>query len=358
MTIPPFESSDNLQMFVAKASKEEFQEALASFSLVELAQCMNLLQKQPLLEAKSKLESLFQFMQTPTMLEMLGKHFSVPSFLNFLEFLTEHPQYHSRLTFILVGLDPLIFSKALHLLHGDLLHILKQEGLLEPLQYQLTQFAHEGETLKLSIEQSIQQCLQEFSSIIPEDLTQDALQAIIDRIDGLRNELIDYLERASTALAIVWHTDRVDLIEKISTINETIQHQLTHYIGHSAFDNLAATGLYATLGQTLSNIFDSSLRGNDASIEGMTRLSIWHLKDYWELGLLPCIQHFEELDLDPQIHSEKARWDYQQRLICLVQQQLERLGIGKIEDLKKFHLFSKSLLKTYIEQHHHLLLKS
>jgi hypothetical protein len=355
MSTPLFESQMNLQTFLSQSSQEQFQATLPFFSLTELANTFLLLQTQPILDVQAKLDYLFEYIDSPITLEGLGKHFSAASFISFLDFLDKHPHAHNRLNFILVGLSPSVFSQALPLLQSHHLHILKQEGLLEPLHYQLTQFVHEGEALKQNLQQSAIQFQQKLASMGSQELTIDLLHILTDCIDQMRDQLLDYLERASTALAIVWHTDRTDLIEKLSSINEGVQYQLTHLVGHSAFDHLASTGLYAFLEQTFANIFDSSLKDDDAAIEGMSRLSIWHLRDYWELGLLPSIQSPEELELDPQTYQEKERWDHQQRLMSLVQLQLERLGIGKVENLKKLQLFSKSLLKAYIEQHRHLL---
>jgi hypothetical protein len=350
-----FESPDGLKKFISESSVEQFKTALPHFSFAALTECFVLLRTQPVLDSKGKFNCLFQFVDSPTTLENLGKHFSVPHFLSFLEFLDHHPSYHNRLTFNLVGLDPLVFSQALHLLQYHHLAYLKNESLLEPLQYHLMQFAHEGESLQQQTEQKVQQFIQNLSSTKPEELTEDSLNTLINQIDSLRNQLLDYLERISTALAIVWHTDRIDLIEKLSSINEALQHQLAYPIGHRPSDHLSSTGLYYELEQALSSIFDASLKDEDAALEGLTRLSIWHLKDYWELGLLPSIHHIQELDLDPKRYNEEERLAHHQRLLSLVQQKLERLQIGTVGSLKKAYLFSKPLLKRYISQHQHLL---
>ena len=351
-----FASLEDLQVFLSESSEEQFQNALPQFSLAELTESFRLLQNHPALEPEKKLKKLFQFIDHPTTLETFGRSLSLPSFLNFLEFLTQNSSYQNRLSLILTGLSPFIFSQALHFFQENHLHLLKQEGSLEPLQYQLTQFIHEGESLKQHIEQTVQQYQKEITLIQPQELTQKVWQELTQKIDDFRNQLLDYLERASTALAIVWHTDRLDLIDKLSSINEAIQHHLTSLIGHPNFDNLPATGLYSFLEKNFSNVFDSSLNDEDAAIEGMTRLSIWHLKDYWELGLLPSIHHLNELDLNPEKHSEIECYNHHQYLISVIQKQLENLGIGTVGNLKKSHLFSKELLKAYIKQHHQLLI--
>lgn len=347
----PFESVDALQIFLAESSLKDFKTTLPHLSFSELAESLLLLQLQPSLESKKKLECLFQVMDSPATLEMVGKHFSVSHFLSFLELLNQYPSYQNRLSSILIRLNPVVFSQSLHLLQNNHLTYLKHEGLLEPLQYHLTQFVHEGEALQKQISQKGQQFSQHLPYIQSEELTPEELHSLIHQIDFLRDNLLDYLERLSTALSIVWHTDRVDLIEKLSSINEILQHQLIYLIGHSNFDQGSSTGLYLSLEQVLSRVFDSTLNDHDAALEGLTRLSIWHLKDYWELGLLPSIQQ-KEIDLHDD--NEEEYQSSHQRLSFLVQQQLERLRIGTVGDLKKAYVFSKPLLKAYIHQHQHL----
>lgn len=354
-TSPSFESMDALHIFLVKSSKQQFQEHLPFFSITELADSLTLLQSQPGPESHHKLEDLFKFIDSPTTLENVGKHFSSPLFVRFLDFLIRNPNYQSRLNSILIGLSHSTFSKSLHDLQNEHLHILRQEGLLEPLHYQLTQFIHEGEDLRESIEMKVRQFKQELLFISPIELNHRTLQSLTSSINHLRDLLIDYLEKASTALAIIWHTDRIDLIEKLSAINESIQHELSQFIGHPAFDNLAPTGLYLFLEKKLSHIFDSSLKDDDSAIEGMTRLGIWHLKDYWELGLLPSISHVDDLSLSDQKLQEKKMEEEYKNLILTIQQQLQKLGVEKVKDLKKHHLYSKSLLKSYIDEHRHLL---
>ncbi len=347
MPVPFFKSRETLQMFILQSSNEQFREHLSVFSLNELTESLTLLQAQPIIEAKNKLDSLFEWVDSSIGLEVLGGHMSVSSFLNFLDFLNQFPQYQNRLNFILVGLSSSVFSQALSFFLNCHLCILKTAGILEPLQYQLIHFAHEGEKLQKNITQHIQQFKQEIASIKPQELTQNILHELIDQIDHLRNQLLAYLESMTPALTIVWHTNRIDLIENFSSIHELLQHQLSHDIGHSFSDQLPATGLYAHLNLTFSRIFDSSLKDDDAAIEGLAQLSIWHLKDYWELGLLPMVQCTKELSLDAEKYSEKECIDHQNHLIHLVQKQLELLGILTIRDLKRLHLFSKDLFKAY-----------
>jgi hypothetical protein len=352
MHTTPLETPDDFSTFISESSLEQFANTLSRFSFPQLAESFLLLQTLPALESNQKLDCLFKFVDSPSKLEILGKHFSVPLFPSFIEFLHHHPSYQNSLNDVLVGLHPMVFSQTLRLLQNHHLTYLKHQGFLEPLQYHLTQFAHEGESLQRQTAEKVSQFSQNLQATNPLELNPDLLDDLIKQIDSLKDPIIDYLERANGAFSIVWNTDRIDLIEKLSAIHEILQHQLTSLIGHRSFDHLPATGLYLTLEQTLSTIFDSTLKDDDSALEGLTRLSIWRLKDYWELGLLPTIRRIQELDFD---ESEKDRQNQLHHLFSLIQQQLDGLQIGTVGALKKAYLFSKPLLLAYIKKHQHLL---
>ena len=356
MSYPPFNTADDLKRFAARSQNEQFIAALPQFSIQELAESFVLLQNEEIQNREDKMISLFEFIDTSEQLETLGEHLSVPQFLHLLDFLAAHPTYQNSLSSLLIGLRSEIFCKALNFFQSGHLALFKEEGRLEPLHYHLTQFVHEGESLYKHIDLQMERFEENLRTLAAEDLTVERLEELISQISPLRNKLLDCLERISVALSIAWNTDRIDLIDKLSSINEALQHQLVLFIGHPASDNLPSTGLYLKIEQILSTIFDSSLKDEDASIEGLTRLTVWHLKDYWELGLLPHIHQLEELDLDPARPEEKQREARHQHLFSHVQQQLERLKIGTVGDLKREHLYSKPLLKAYINRNRNLLL--
>ncbi len=350
-----FQSPDSLQTFIFQSPLQQFKTALPHFSYQELSQSFFLLKTGPAKEAQNKLEELFQFIDSPTTLEQWGRHLLVSHFLVFLDFLNQHSSYQNRLPFILVGLSPTVFSQALSLFQEDHVVLFKYESLLEPLQYHLTQVVHQGESLYHQTEQAIQQLKQEFHVLNPTELTPETLNSLMHRIETLRSRLLNYLDSINTALSIVWHnTGRIDLIEKLSHLKESLHHQLNDSVGMRRSDSYGSTGLYFTLEQIGTRVFDS-LEDSDASTEGLTRLSIWYLKDYWDLGLLPFIHQVQELDLDANQSNEKERQEYHQHLFLLVQQQLNRLHIGTVSALKKAYLYSKPLLKKYIHQNQHLL---
>ena len=349
-----FESSD-FKKLILESSSEQFKTVLPHMTLSEIAECFVMLQTQPALNMDQKLIELFHFIDYPSTLEKFGKLLSVPHFLSLLKFLAQHPDFQNRFIYILVGLHPIVFSQALRQIQENEFDLLKHEALLEPLQYHLTQFAHEGEVLKQETEAKAEQFMQNLQFIRIENLTQETLDSLIFQINSLRKPLLDYLEVISTVLSIVWQTNRIDLIEKLSTVKESIQHQLNDLIGNPTLDHLHSSGLYLMMEQSLSHIFDSVLKDDDSALEGLTRLSIWYLKDYWELGLLPSIQPIQELELDSSQFTDEEKLASHQQLYSFVQNQLNRLQIGTVGKLKKAFIYSKPLLKNYIDKHQNLL---
>lgn len=355
MPPPSFESIDAYKEFLAQSSLESFRETISKLSSSELISTLPLLDLQIALEGQKKLDAIFQSINTAASLEELGRALTPDLFISFLNFVVDRPGDHKLLNPLLIGLSPQIFSASLHYLERKHLEILQLEGIHEPLCYQLTQFIHEGKDLNNQINKEAELYHLTILSIPPTELIDSSLHSLTHQIELMKNRLVNYLESASNALAIVWHTDRSDLIEKLSAMNELIQHQLTHLIGHPPFDSLAPTGLYLSLEEALSSIF-SQLLDDDSAIEGMTRLGIWELKDYWEMGLLPSLESVpENLTLSTDGRGSVKPWGSHQDLILFVQQQLARVGIEKVKDLKKLHLFSKSLFKGYIEKHRKFL---
>lgn len=347
--LPSFESPDALHAFVTSSSIEQFQQSIVYLSPFELAETLFWLQTEPSQETKEKLSRLFHTLDSPAKLENFGKALTPSFFQALLDYVSHHVSYENRLPFILIGLQPQVFSQALSDLKEKQLILLKHESLLEPLQYHLVQFIHEGERLQQAIEKEIQQLTLDFQTIEHSELTQDQLSSFFYAIDRLQDRLKDYLERTKQALTFVWQTDRLDLIEKLSSLQEVLHHQLIHAVGTQP-----SKGLYFLLEQQLASIFDASLTNQDAALEGLTRLSIWHLKDYQEVGILPSTQQIQELHLES-YPTQTDHWTRHQHLFAFVQRQLDRLRIGTVGELKKACIFSRSLLKDYVTQHQDLL---
>lgn len=340
---------ESLEQFVSSSTADQFKEKLVEYSLSDIAEIFYILSKQPTMELKSKENSLLEYVDSSDQFELLAKELTSLQFLSFLEVISRHPSFKEKLSLLLVGLQPKVFLDALHSLTSQHLNLLKQESLLEPLQFQLLQFAHLGEELESELETEIIHFNQDLQSVDIGKLTQTQLQSYDNKIKSLKNRVLVYLESASTALSLAWNSNRPDLIEKVSLTHEKLQHLLMSVIGHSSFQEKQPTGLYQKLQDHFSEIYTSSLKNDEPVLDGLTRLGIWHLQDYWQLGLLPSIAQIEELDLNLQQNNKEGK-NYREFLQNLIQENLKSIGLNTVGDLKKEQIFSQSLLKNYIEK--------
>lgn len=351
MTVIKFFNSNELEMFLSSSSAEQFEKALPFLSPSEIMDSFMLLQRGNDSKLNLKLKKLFKFINNPDAFKEIGKCLNIASFIGFLDFLCEHPEYKNRLPFLLTGLVPEVFFFSLFFFEESHILLMKDESLFEPVQFQLSLFVREGEKVLHQLNQKIQNLADEFRLISNEELTTELLLNLEQKIKAIQEKIFESLESIRKALSIVWYTNRADLIDKLSRLNEMFHHELSFQIGQPASLNSEPTGIYKILEKKISAVFDESLlKDEDGALEGLTRLSIWHLKDYWEVGLLPSIKRSE--DLTPinkgLAHNE---WNDTHPLFHILHNELKNLNIETVGDLKKARIFSKSLLKSYIERH-------
>lgn len=346
---------------------KELQDAIPSFSQQQLTSCISLLQTKDHTDAVQRLIAIIQTTEEPMRLEAIGKGFSLQQFLIILTSIAQHALPSEKLSPLLVGLAPAIFQQALHQLNPEQLALLKQESLTEPLQHQLTLFAHALERVCQLQETVILQVGQKIGELEREELTHSIINQIENRIDNLKKFCDEILQAIDQALAITWNTNRLDLITNFNQLKERFHHQAIHQIGSKSSQDHPASGLYANFENFLFGIYgapkgssqiNEALNDEDAAIEGLAKFSIWYLPDYWEMGLLPKIPKAEDLELDAATHSEQERFEHRQMLFGLVQQNLDKLNLTQVGDLKKFKIFSKQMLKDYITQNQNLLIDS
>src|SRR5262249_54111258 len=104
-------------------------------------------------------------------------------------------------------------------------------------------------------------------------------------------------------LSLAWNAKRLDLIDKMSHAKEQCQKALSHSIGQPKTAFNEAAGLFARIDLALERFYDNpdnaveNAEDDEPALEGLARFSLWYLKDYFELGLLPHIAEPSHLDL-------------------------------------------------------------
>ena len=129
------------------------------------------------------------------------------------------------------------------------------------------------------------------------------------------------LEKVRKALAIVWSTSNIELIDKLNKVNSALQRMT------------ASSELRDLLSQKLFSIY-ADLKDDDPAIDGLANMSIWYLEDYVKVGLIPG-------DAD---RSEGNR----QNLFSMVKAGLERVNLRRVKDLKEAYIFSRQTLRDYL----------
>lgn len=348
--------SQEASTFLFQSSIEELQKEASLLSPSHLTVCISLLQNQEHRDTQERMNAIVKAIEEPSRLEAIGKGLSLNQFLKILSSISEHILPLEKLSPLLVGLSPLLFQQVLMNLDSKQLKILQQESSAEPLQHQLTLCMHAYEQFYLKSEQAILKEQKTIEEINVSKLTYSILFQIEKDIQTLKTSLEEVLIAIDQSLAITWTSNRLDLIQHFNQLKDHFHYQLHQQIGSPFSANHASTGLYKILEEKLSAVFGSSVKDNDAAIEGLTQFSIWYLNDYWDIGLLPAIKNSNELELDSAKHNEKERLQHREALLSQVQQNLYKLHLRQVGDLKKSKIFSKDMLKEFISKNHHLFI--
>jgi hypothetical protein len=359
-------STENAHSLLFQTSINELKAGIAGLPQQQLTSCITMLQTHDHSDASERLIVITSVTDEPMRLEAIGKGLSLQQFLIVLNALSQQTLPIEKLSPLLVGLAPLVFQQALNQFTPTHLNILKRESLSEPLQHQLTLFSHTYNRLYSEQEEAVLQIYKKIDELKRDELSYRTLTEIENRISEIKNFAETHLATIDRALAITWTTNRLDLITNLSQLKEHFHHQSNQEIGVPTSLEHFATGLYAQLEQFLYSVFgatnslkqsNEALEDSEAAIEGLAKFSIWYLPDYWQVGLLPNIASPEDLELDPSKYSEKQRLEHRQALFDQVQQNLTRLNLNQISDLKKFQIFSKNMLKEFISKNQQLLQK-
>lgn len=352
-------SQQDLRPFLFESSLKELKGGLSSLPLQQLTSCVSFLQTNEHSDTLNRLIAIIEATDDTMRLEAIGKGMGLQQFLEVLNGFSHHLIPIEKLGPLLVGLTPLIFTESLQRMDKEQLNLLIQESLSEPLQHQLTVFVHSCEKRLIDYETLISDFKEKIKNLDRETLTSRILETIESRIHELGELVQTELKTIDKALVIIWTTNRLDLISNLNYLKNQFNHQYYDRIGHEKLLEEAPTGLYGKLYAYLESIFldqkssnklNLSLHNDEDAIEGLALFSIWYLKDYWEVGLLPEIINETDLELDPAAYSEKERIFHRQNLLKKVSDHLAKLDLRTIADLKKHRLYSKPMLVEYIRK--------
>lgn len=312
---------------------------------------------------KEKTHAIIEVLNTPQQLEAVGRSVSYEQIYEILSFISDNKEkIQTKLFPLFVGIPQSLFLLLLVQASPELQSLLKQESISEPVQHHLTLLTHALATTSDSQSQTFNALETHLETFDLATTTPDQISEQQKVIEFLRETCLNTQLVASKALAIAWNSNRTDLIEKLSWIKEHSQKLSHSLIGHPKLQESPAAGLYAILETRLDSVFNDEnnlpLNDDEPALEALIKFSIWYIKDYWEVGLLPQVSDLADLQMNSELESVTAQEqiDHRKDLFAAVKNNLDKLGLSTLKDLKKHKIYSKTALKDFIQSNHLALL--
>jgi hypothetical protein len=313
---------------------------------------------------REKIVIIIQGLTQTKHLEAAGHALSLPQILHLFDENTKNdPEGHWKFSPLLVGMSHQLFTQMLISATPVQLNTLKQEVIAEPLQHHLTVLTHEIIHQIPEFAAKIEDLDQEIDNLNPFEIAHSDLKNIGHRIEEVYQFYEQTTSKISKILILAWNTNRTDLIEKLSVAKELSQKVIGVTIGSRRTTSTESTGLFAKLENQLNKVYGilnetqdiEALQDDEPAIEALVKFSIWYLRDYWEIGLLPTIKDPKNLELEtsPYNHDEKIK--FREKIYAEVSDNLAKLGLKNVNDFKKAKIFSKASLIDYISKNADLM---
>lgn len=298
------------------------------------------------------------------LIETVGKHISLQQLYHILE---DYPNWTNgqrlKLQPLIVGLSQEHFLNLLK--EGEKVHlnVLREESITEPIQHHLTLLIHAIEKDGEEFGNKLHALEGNIKRLDLSNSTREELRKIQLNISSLGQNLKTILSLLNKALAIAWSGGRLDLIERLNTLNINLQRIKKELIGSPRTLLSSPTGLYSLLELKVHDVFGNplnfyekeALSDDDPAIEGLVKFSVWYLQDYWDVGLLPNYSKVEEVTLEDCGVSDEEFHSHRKRLFQEVQKNLSQIGLKTVRDLKEANVFSRKTLVEFIASQRRLL---
>jgi len=311
---------------------------------------------------RGKTRSIILGLKNSEQLELAGKVLSVEQNLDLLDCTPiAYDSNFNKILSILVGMSPTTFTQVLAKMNDDQLQVLLQTSLTEPMQHHLTVLMHELSHRYHLLVRELESVVQRIEKLSLDDVSRKDLISLVKSIEEISLRFKSVLNKINKALKISWNSNRLDLIENATSLKDKYSHTLKNFIGYPQTSG-GPSGLYLLLQEQLAVLYANTHEVNiseevlndELSTEALIKFSIWYLKDYWEIGLLPRIKSVEDLELDA-TYSEADRALHRDQLYVEVKNNLDKLHLKTVGDLKMHYIYSKRALKEYIQEYAHLI---
>lgn len=341
--------ADEIMAHIAELSPDQIQALIAAINEVNDEEWRE--------KTKAAIENLISLSQ----LEAAGRALTPSQALFLIIYhLDWERQHHDKLNALFVGMSHHVFVNVLKESTSAHLDVLKQESISEPIQHHLIMLYNHAEAQAKEFSDEIRDLELEFASLEASEMGFEDQKAFESKIENLSEKYSSYLQCIDKGLTLAWNTNRSDLIEKLSESKERYQRALNNLIGQPRTQSLLPTGLYSYLEERLFSVYGNpndpadigALRDTDPAIEALAKLSIWYLEDYFAIGLLPQIESSDELNLDPARSTEEERTAYRRQLMQEANDNLTKLGLITVQNLKEASIFSKKSFLEWLQRRH------
>lgn len=304
-----------------------------------------------------KIGAAIRGLKEKSQLQAAGKSLSVYQIIYILDcIIADKTALFDVLAPLLVGMPQNTFRGMLTKVNQTQLNLLKQEAITEPMQHHLTLLTHELMAELTAFHNTLEKQIQEIEGLHLENIGRSDISKIFRSIESFMISGMHMLHETNQALALSWQTTRMDLIEKLSRLKENCQRTLTESVGTRRSQMHESAGLWSLVEKKLEKAFEGSdspvetLRDEEPALEALVKFSVWYVKDYWEVGLLPHIKEEKMLELKAETHSEQERLKHRESLFKEASKNLQLLGLESVADLKHKRIFSKKALIEFIEE--------
>lgn len=369
MDIPDFSSCQNedIIQFASEATPAEIEKAINLLSEKQASLLFSTINDHTDKNWRKKTQAAIIGLTSRTPIEKLGSVITLAQFFSLLDScLQVENSHHWKISPLLVGMPHEMFIEVIETIEENQLQVFKDESVTEPIQHHLTTLAHHLENEIEEGEFRIDQLYERVDQFQVEDA---GLYDVLEIIKEVELNLVFFERRyqiSNKALAIAWNTNREDLIESLNSIKKSYHKFILYGLGSPRSDHQEPTGIFQLLEETLFAVYSNhsnlrnaaAVRESEPATEGLAMLSVWYLRDYWDLGLLPQVKDKTHLDLDLNKHSEIERVHYREELFSKVKENLALIGLSTVKDLKDRYIFSKKSLQEYIQENQKKLLNN
>lgn len=296
---------------------------------------------------REKLRSLVETTSSRSALETLGEELNVEQTLELIDWALEKDTSAAReaIGALFAKLKQSIFCNVLLETTPSQLDFLKRDSSVETIQHHLSQLSHE---LKERFVLFCDKVVHESGRLDTLDLSQlrsEDIDILHHSLDEIAKEGRDIIHLTSVALALAWNTNRTDIIQELSHTKELCEQCLIRDVGNPTIEEAQSSGLWHVLKAKLDSVFSDMdtqgsltlMKDSDFALEALVKFSVWHIRDYCEVGLIP--------HADKDIPAERR-----DNLFALAERNLSKLGLKTLLDLKREKIYSKRALMEFIQR--------